>query len=264
MRMVIMGTASFPRSSRPRARQLAGFAVGILALLLVPGAGAQSLRGSSASLDRQNRQARLNDFTYLAAPGQLRRFVSAGLLVPVDGNADYTLHAVSFGVARPEVRLFIERLASQYRRACGEQLVVTSLTRPQSSQPRNASSRSVHPTGMALDLRRPTSGTCRSWLSSTLLSLERAGILEATLETSPPHFHVAVFPQAYVSHVARLTGRSASAVLAEAGGQASHTVRRGETLWRIAGRYGTTPTAIQRLNGLRTSVIRPGQVLQMP
>jgi hypothetical protein len=31
------------------------------------------------------------------------------------------------GVALPEVRLFVERLAADYRAACGEQLVVTSL-----------------------------------------------------------------------------------------------------------------------------------------
>ena len=37
--------------------------------------------------------------------------------------------------ARPEVVLFLERLGKQYREACGEPLVVTSLTRPKSSQP---------------------------------------------------------------------------------------------------------------------------------
>ena len=37
---------------------------------------------------------------------------------------------VSFPFARPEVELFVQRLSGQYRRACGEQLVVTSLTRP--------------------------------------------------------------------------------------------------------------------------------------
>ena len=156
--------------------------VGLAVLFAAHGVAAQSLRGSAASLDRQNRQARLHDFTYLQGPGQLRRFVSAGLLVPVEGNADYLLKDVSFQVARPEVRVFVERLAAQYRLACGERLVVTSLTRPVSNQPGNASDRSVHPTGMALDLRRPTTGRCGTWLQSTLLSLERARVLEATRE----------------------------------------------------------------------------------
>ena len=126
-------------------------------------ASAQSLRGSRGALDLQTAQAVSHDFTYLGGAGQLRRFVAAGYLVPVDSNRDYWLKDVSFPVARPEVRLFIGRLASQYRRACGERLVVTSLTRPLSHQPRNASDRSVHPPGMALDLRRPA-GRCRRWL----------------------------------------------------------------------------------------------------
>jgi hypothetical protein len=60
------------------------------------------------------------------------------------------------------VQTFVERLSSQYHNACGERLVVTSLTRPASEQPRNASDRSVHPTGMAIDLRLSTKGTCRT------------------------------------------------------------------------------------------------------
>ena len=57
-----------------------------------------------------------------------------------------------------------ERLGGQYRGACGEQLVITSLTRPATLQPRNASERSVHPTGMALDIRYSWDRSCRRWL----------------------------------------------------------------------------------------------------
>lgn len=44
---------------------------------------------------------------------------------------------------------------------------------------------------------------------------------------------------------------------------ARHTVKRGDTLSHIALRYGTTVTAIMKLNGLRSTVIHPGQVLQL-
>lgn len=179
-----------------------------VALGLLQGvASAQTLRGSAASLDRQTAQAERHDFTYLSGTRQLRRFVNAGMLVAIGGNRDYTLHAVSFPVARPEVRLFIERLAAQYRRACSERLVVTSLTRPRSHQPHNASARSVHPTGMAIDLRRP-GGTCRRWLERTLLSLESQEVLEATVERHPPHYHVALFPGPYAAYVDRLSNRA--------------------------------------------------------
>jgi LysM repeat protein len=223
-------------------------------------ASAQSLRGSRGALDLQTAQAVSHDFTYLGEPGQVHRFVAAGYLVPVDSNRDYRLKDVSFPVARPEVRLFIARLASQYRRACGERLVVTSLTRPLSHQPRNASDRSVHPTGMALDLRRPA-GRCRRWLERTLLSLESRGVLEATAERHPPHYHVAVFPEQYAFYVGRLTGLGSSGSPVSLG---SYTVRRGDTLWQIARRYDISLRALRQVNKLSSTRIRPGQRLTLP
>lgn len=235
----------------------------LIALLATP-AWAQSLRGSRASIDRQNREARQHDFTFMRRPAQVDRLVDAGLLVPLENDEHYRLHGVSFKVARPEVKLFVERLSEQYLAACDERLVVTSLTRPTSRQPANASRRSVHPTGMAVDLRVPDTPSCRRWLESTLLSLERERVLEATLERSPLHFHVAVFPDEYLAYVARATGRSAPALLASDPAPARHKVRRSETLWDIAERYGTTPARIKAVNGLRSSVIRPGQTLEIP
>ncbi len=237
------------------------------ALLAGPGvASAQSLRGSAASLARQNRQARLHDYTYLDRPSDVRRFVSAGLLVSVRDNAHFELGSVSYPYARPEVKLFLERLGRQYRDACGETLVVTSVVRPSAAQPRNASDRSVHPTGMAADLRRTTDRRCRRWLERTLLQLERRGVAEATYERRPPHYHVALFPRAYL----RSIGVSREQLLAGSPDSSSvprvseYTVRRGDTLWTIARRYGTTVAAIKAENGLRTSRVLAGQVLRIP
>ncbi len=213
----------------------------------------QSLRGSTSSLDRQNRAAREHDFTFIASPAQVRRFVDGGYLVRVPESRDYRLHHISFPYARPEVKLFILRLAPQYRRACGEQLVVTSLTRPKNRQPRNASPRSVHPTGMALDLRRPDS-RCRVWLERVLLQLEGAGVLEASLERWPPHYHVALFPRQYAAYVERISLGSAG----------QYRVRPGDSLWEIARRHDTTVTRLRSANNLDGSRIYPGQVLTVP
>jgi hypothetical protein len=266
---------------------------------LAPGlVGAQSLRGSAAKLSLQNEMAEEHDFTFLRTPAQVRTFVELGLLVPVRPNADFELHQVSFPYGRPEVSLFVDRLASQYHQACGEKLVVTSLTRPISEQPRNASDRSVHPTGMAVDLRRSNDRRCRSWLENTLTQLDGTGVLDATRESRPPHYHVVIFPKQYAAHVSRLESRFAEAVARKEPAAAKanrvavtigevttpgdeittanlaaesaatelieYTVRRGDSLWTIARRMGTTVERIREENDLRSSRIFAGQVITVP
>jgi hypothetical protein len=169
-----------------------------------------TLSGSRESMARQNRIAREESYSFLRTPEQVRRYVENGHLVPLPGGEDYAVIA-GYPYARPVVRAFIERLSAGYRDACGERMVVTSLTRPSSRQPGNASPLSVHPAGMAVDLRYPANTNCRSWLSGELLRLEAAGLLDATLERTPPHFHVAVFPAPYAAWEQRLMADSVAA-----------------------------------------------------
>ncbi len=301
-------------------------ALGVLgAVAAVQPLNAQSLRGSAHSLTVQNRQARAHDYTYLQSPRGIRHFVELGLLVRVPGNADYMLHRVSYPYARPEVKVFVQRLAREYRSACGEQLVVTSLVRPESMRLWNSSNRTVHPTGMAMDLRRSNRSSCRRWIERTLLSLERQGVLEATREHHPPHYHVAIFPHPYYQYLADIgenpRSRTASSTVAladdaaedaradaddtdagagtlaaagsgagpsvgaggpsdaagtpqrtDATGAAAplqadlipHVVLRGETLWGIARRFGTTVAALLDVNGLDSPDIVAGQRLNVP
>jgi hypothetical protein len=195
------------RSQNPRLCRNAALSILALTTCAAPlanVAGAQSLLGSHESLLKQNEEARDHDFSYLRTSAEVREYAQQGALVRVPGNADYELATdeVSFPYARPEVKLFIERLADQYHSACGEPLVVTSLTRPINRQPANASVISVHPTGMAVDLRRSDGAGCRQWLETVLLDLEGKGVIEATREQYPPHYHVAVFPNPYLQYVA--------------------------------------------------------------
>jgi hypothetical protein len=238
-----------------------------LGLGLPASALAQSLRGSAASLDRQNRMAEEHDYTFIENGDRVRLFASQGWLVRIEPNRDFALKGVSYPYGRPEVALFIQRLGSQYRAACGEPLVVTSLTRPLTGQPVNASDRSVHPTGMALDLRTPRTRVCRNWLEGVLLSLERAGVIEATLERFPVHYHVAVYPRQYASYVAALQTRgvptATESVTAMVERQA-YTVRRGDSLWTIARTHGTTVDELRNRNQLAGSRIYVGQKLDLP
>lgn len=164
-----------------------------VALAALPEAGAaQSLRGSRASVERMYRTARSSALHFYVTHAGVRKAAAAGRFVPIPSNNHLALHRdVSHPVVLPRTRSVIVDLAGRYRAACGQRLVVTSATRPQSGQPRNASDKSVHPTGMAVDIRRP-SGKCLTWLRRELVRMERNGIVEATEENRPPHFHVAV------------------------------------------------------------------------
>jgi hypothetical protein len=161
---------------------------------------------------RQNSVAKTLGYEFVRTPEDLSKLVEEGDFVEMPGNAHYVvLKSVSYPLARPEVRLFIERLAAQYHDATGERLVVTSLTRPASEQPRNSHELSVHPTGIAVDLRISERGASQRWLEAVLLKLERQDLLDVTRERWPPHYHVALFPAAYSSHVEGIIGAEALA-----------------------------------------------------
>jgi LysM repeat protein len=255
--------------------------------LLLSGASelsAQALKGSRTTMRKQNSVAQTQDYSFLRTTSDVRRFVEKGLLVPVKSTSALKLADVSFPYTRPAVKTFVERLAPQYKSACGDKLVVTSLTRPLSRQPSNASDLSVHPAGMAVDLRTPRRGSCRRWLEGTLLSLEGKGVLDATRERRPSHYHVAIFPDRYLSYVSRLTGDTRLAertndnpgikiakasqpnyasVVPVAGGS-DYKVRPGDSLWTIARKFGVTVPELKRANNLRSSTIHPGQKLVIP
>jgi hypothetical protein len=254
----------------------------LLVLVTTASAHAQTLKGSHATMSRQFSIAKEHDFTFLRTSNDVRRFVNLGLLVRMPGNPHYGLANVSFPYAREAVKTFIERLASQYVSACGEKLVVTSLTRPVARQPGNASDLSVHPAGMAVDLRVSRKTSCRRWLERTLLSLEKTGVLDVTRERYPAHYHVALYPNPYLSYVDRLTGGTRVAAApkpapvtaspapasgpsaAEEPDAVAYRVRRGDTLWSIARRQGTTVETLTEMNGLSDAGIKAGQVLSIP
>lgn len=243
------------------------------ASLVVPSlAVSQSLRGSPESVQRMYRQALAHELTFFRTAEGIRNANQSGTLVRLGGNDDYTLHQVSYPYVLPETHTFVVRLAGQYRAACGEQLVVTSATRPTTMRLANSVDESVHPTGMAVDLRKPSNPKCLSWLRDTLLSLEKSGVIDAVEERNPPHFHVAVFPRQYEQYVQARTGGQGQ--LASATSRANqvasepkykeYQVRRGDSLWTIARRNNLTVEELREANNLRSSRILAGQVLLIP
>ena len=180
---------------------------GTVAVLLVAAsaaltpAGAQSLRGSPESVDRMYRQAQREHLQFSETASDVHAAAGSGALVPLTASNDVTLRRVAFPYVTPATKAFVAQLGRQHRAECGTPLMVTSAARPSDRQPANSVAQSVHPTGMAIDLRKPT-GRCLRWLRATLLELEDAGVIEATEERRPPHFHVAVFPTSYTRYAA--------------------------------------------------------------
>jgi hypothetical protein len=116
---------------------------------------------------------------------------------------------------------------------------------------------------MAVDVRRSRSRACRSWLESVLLSLEATGVLEATRESYPPHYHIAVFPRPYTRYVADQASRQAETRMASAD-VLDYRVRNGDSLWDIAQSHGTTVDRLKQENNLKGSRIFAGQLLRVP
>lgn len=151
------------------------------------------LRGSRESVEKMYRFASRNRMPFYLTPTNIQRAIADNRLVPLMGDATYELtRGVGFSYATREARDFVLAFAPQYLSACGTPLTVTSAARPSSRQPRNANPHSVHPTGIAVDLRRPYPGPCLTWLRNALAKLENDGIIEATEERHPAHLHLAV------------------------------------------------------------------------
>src|ERR1051325_3441738 len=178
---------SFP-SSGGMSRLRLGFA---LLGLIATSAGAQSLRGSKSSVDKMYSRAVGSDLDFLSTKKSVYDAVKDGELVMLAVTSDLDLERVKYPFVLPRTKAFLDAFAPKYHAACGERLVVTSAARPRVEQPRNASPKSVHPTGMAVDFRKPT-GDCLKYMRSELLAMEKGGQLEATEERHPVHFHAAV------------------------------------------------------------------------
>jgi LysM repeat protein len=250
----------------------------LVSLLFGVGVQAQTLKGSAASINKQHRAALSYGYAFVDRARSVQNYIRPGQLERVSPGPHMALHDVSYPYAVPATKAFLSRLGQQYHYTCGEKLTVTSLLRPRDRQPSNSVARSVHPTGMAVDLRIPRTAKCRDWLERTLLSLERQGAVDVTRERYPPHYHVAVFNknsgsrlaatsgsrESYVAQGTVVQGRVAQGKVAQGSVAQAYKVRRGDTLTRIATRAGVAINQLRAANGLRGNLIHAGQTLKIP
>lgn len=187
-----------------------------------------SLRGSRASMNRQNTVANNYNLSRIENNEQLDRMVRNAYLIKVEmkGKGYYLADDIiktrkyhkndpplSRNFSRQFSTFFLYRFASQYNGHCDEPLRISSLVRTKEDNLHipNASKRSAHLTGATIDIAR--NGMCGDglrWVRGVLSNLEKQGYIEATEERNPPHFHVMVFPNYpdYVNGLARAHTRS--------------------------------------------------------
>jgi hypothetical protein len=163
-------------------------------------ARAQTLRGSPASVDLMYTTAEGEKLLFMRTTADIYQAARVGALKLITFTDDLELDHATFPFVLPATKRFADSLAHQYHLGCGERIGVTSGARPMDKQPRNASPKSVHPTGMAVDFRKPRNPACLKWMRENLVKLEDAHVIEATEEMHPPHFHVAVLHQAHEPH----------------------------------------------------------------
>jgi LysM repeat protein len=292
--------AAQPHNSQGSARlgthTLARIAVALA--VIASSAGAQGrgkepedLHGSKASVERMYDFAVRYRYPFYLTPTNLDTAIAHGKLVALTGDSTYELtRGVGFSYATREAKQFVTMFAPQYLAACGAPLTVTSAARPMSRQPHNANPHSVHPTGIAVDIRRPPPGPCLTWVRGALADLETKGIVEATEEHHPVHLHIAVlqtpgarFTLPDLTHgvvVARVTppqsvsasngevslATSVVAAARDSGARArTYQVRQGDTFWEVAQKTGVSMKALADAN--RRSVnatLQPGTVLRLP
>ena len=258
------------------------------------------LRGSQESVQKMWDFATIHGLVFYQTPRDIDKAVAEGKLVPLDGDTTFQLtRSVGFSYATREAKQFVAAFAPQYLAACGAPLIVTSAARPTNRQPRNSNPYSVHPTGIAVDLRRPPAGPCQTWLRKALAELEDQGYIEATEERRPVHLHVAVLTEPgkiaalppvgsdALADVAPRTPRSngdltlrssvaairvsnpplrrAPAATDKTLNGGTYRVREGDTLWDVARRNGVSVGALAKANRRSTrGVLKVGTVLRVP
>ena len=150
-----------------------------------------TLRGSKVAVEQAYQVARSRGVPFTTTRGDALREAEEGSFVRLSGSNSVRLKGVSLPFVRPATRSFVASFGASYRAACGEPLTVTSAIRPRSVRLANSVEKSVHPTGMAVDLRVPRNG-CRNWMRRELIAMEQQGLVQATEERRPAHFHVVV------------------------------------------------------------------------
>lgn len=166
------------------------------------------LRGSLASLVRQNQRLDAEGLERILDEDDLASRIAHRLLVPVPVSDDLTVNqnlTPTHRYCRPWTAQFLRDLASAHAEQFGRPLEVTSAVRTVEYQKRlmringNATAAqgeivSPHETGSTIDIGKKGMGRQElAWMRSVLLALQNAGKIDVEEEFQQACFHVTVY-----------------------------------------------------------------------
>lgn len=67
----------------------------------------------------------------------------------------------------------------------------------------------------------------------------------------------------YVGQTLSINGKSTSSNSSSSSSSSTYTVKSGDSLWKISKKYGMTVSELKKLNGLKSDLLRIGQVLKL-
>jgi hypothetical protein len=179
-----------------------------VATLHLPAAGSSSLRGSLASLERQNAVLESENMERILDESDLASRIAHGLLVPIPASADLTVNPnliPTHRYCRPWTAQFLADLARAHAKAFHRPFEVSSAVRTVEYQKRlmrtngNAAAAegdivSPHLTGATIDIAKQGMSRAElAWMRSHLLALQNEGKLDAEEEFEQACFHIAVY-----------------------------------------------------------------------
>ena len=147
---------------------------------------------SLESIGYQYLYALAHEIPFLETPKAVDEAFARGELMDLRENPNLRFYKVSYYYVKPSTKIWLDKFEFESRPVCGDELWVTSAMRPVNMKLWNSSPISVHPTGMAVDLRIPKRNDCYKWFLSHFDRDKKLGLIDYIIEKVEPNFHVAV------------------------------------------------------------------------
>ena len=156
-----------------------------------PAAAVSLVGGCQTTSEQQHHYARKMMLPLMTTEAEYQARIASGYYVPFEGP--YLQLLAKRPYALPSTVAFVNAMAKEYQATGCGRLIVRGALRLTTERPPNGSIHSVHPAGMAVDIRtNHIPATCAEWLRNYLREKEALGEVDGTHELKPEHLHVVV------------------------------------------------------------------------